>query len=81
MISAIEEDLSIKIDNHRTLWLTEISRQTFMSQGAESLESDDGLFIVLEDLANNTFEILAKAASPLTAMALFDLIAASKAST
>ena len=60
----IEDDLSVRLDASRTLWLTEISRHTFASQGLESLESDDGLFLVLEDTIRGTFDILAKAASP-----------------
>jgi hypothetical protein len=71
---AIDNDLSVQVDDHRTLWLTEISRQTFTDQGLESLESDDGLFVVLEDITKGTFDILAKAASPAMGARLLDLI-------
>jgi hypothetical protein len=71
----IDNDLSVKLDSSRTLWLTEISRQTFTDQGLESLESDDGLFIVLEDTMNSSFDILAKAASPACGIELLNLFA------
>jgi hypothetical protein len=57
------------------LWLTEISRRTFCDQGLDSLESDDGLFIALEDLAGGTFEVLAKVASPRCGFDLLSLFA------
>lgn len=75
MTFAIEEDLSVRVDATRTLWLTEISRRTFCEQALESLESDDGLFVVLEDTSRGAFEILAKAASPATGAQLLDLLA------
>lgn len=75
MISAIESDLSVQLDHHRTLWLTEISRHTFDDQALDSLESDSGLFIVLEDTCNNSFDILAKAASPDLGATLLSLFA------
>jgi hypothetical protein len=77
MTVAIDDDLSVRVDDHRTLWLTEVSRQTFTDQGLESLESDDGLFVVLEDITKGSFDILAKAASPGTGAALLDIIALS----
>ena len=77
MTFAIDDDLSVKVDACRTLWLTEISRRTFDDQALESLESDCGLFVVLEDTASGSFDILAKAASPMTGAALMGLIAAS----
>lgn len=73
----MEEDLSVRLDASRTLWLTEISRQTFASQGLESLESDDGLFLVLEDTINGSFNILAKAASPALGAELLNLFSVS----
>ena len=73
----MEIDLSVRIDDAKTLWLTEVSRQTFYDQGLESLESDSGLFVVLEDTANGAFEILAKAASPASGISLFNLFARS----
>jgi len=57
------DDLSIRLDSRRTLWLTEISRQTFEDQDLDQLESDGGLFVVLEDDSEGRFEVLAKAAS------------------
>jgi hypothetical protein len=76
MTFAIDDDLSVKVDDARTLWLTEISRKTFSDQALESLESDSGLFVVLEDITNGSFDILAKAASPTTGAALLNLVAA-----
>lgn len=73
----MEDDLSIVLDNHRTLWLTEISRATFEDQALESLGDDDGLFVVLENSAEGKFEVLAKAASTLAGEALIDLLAKS----
>lgn len=58
----MEEELSITIDNHRTLWLTEISRETFESQALHELGTDNGLFLCLEDCAEGTFDVVAKAA-------------------
>lgn len=58
-----DNDLSLRLDNRKTLWLTEISRNTFEDQGIEELESDGGMFLVLEDEAEGRFEIIAKAAS------------------
>jgi hypothetical protein len=54
---AMDEDLSIQIDNQRTLWLTEISQVTYEDQ------AHGGVFVVLEDAADGTFEVLGKAAS------------------
>lgn len=76
MISAIDDDLSVNLDSSRTLWLTEISRQTFCDQALESLESDSGLFVVLEDTTTGAFEVLAKAASPTMGQLLLNLFAA-----
>lgn len=59
----MDEDLSIPLDNHRTLWLTEISRATFDDQALDELGGDGGVFVVLEDYTKGTFEVLAKAAS------------------
>lgn len=59
----MDEDLSIPLDNHRTLWLTEISRATFEDQALDELGGDGGVFVVLEDCAEGRFEVLAKAAS------------------
>lgn len=58
----MEEELSVTIDNHRTLWLTEISRETFEGQALHGLGSDAGLFLVIEDSAEGSFDVLAKAA-------------------
>lgn len=71
-----DNDLSVRIDNQKTLWLTEVSRKTFDDQGIEDLESDGGLFIVLEDEADGRFEIIAKAASFLAGESLLQLIGA-----
>lgn len=73
----LDEDLSVPLDNHRTLWLTEISRATFDDQALDELGGDGGLFIVLEDCAQGTFEVLAKAASTFAGASLLNLLAAS----
>lgn len=72
----MDQDLSIQLDNHRTLWLTEISRYTFDSQALDDVGSDGGLFVVLEDCALGTFEVLAKAASACAGQSLLQMIAA-----
>jgi hypothetical protein len=72
----MDEDLSVAIDNHRTLWLTEISRVTFEDQAIDTLGGDEGLFVVLEDCAEGTFEVLAKAASTWAGQSLLNLFAA-----
>jgi hypothetical protein len=73
----MEEDLSVSIDNHRTLWLTEISRITYDEQALDDLGGDGGVFLVLEDCAEGKFEVLAKAASIWAGEALLDLFARS----
>lgn len=65
------------IDNHRTLWLTEISKRTFESQALDELGSDGGIFVVLEDRSEGTFEVLAKAASFWAGQSLLALCARS----
>jgi hypothetical protein len=72
---AMDEDLSISLDNHRTLWLTEISRATYDDQALDELGGDSGVFVVLEDTAEGKFEVLAKAASTWAGEALLDLFA------
>jgi hypothetical protein len=71
----MEEDLSVSLDNHRTLWLTEISRATFEDQALDEIGGDGGVFVVLEDTAEGTFEVLAKAVSMWAGAALLDLFA------
>lgn len=71
----MSENLSVRLDEHRTIWLTEIARKTFEDQGSGDLESDGGLFVVLEDTANNRFEVLAKVASSFSGRSLLELIA------
>lgn len=68
-------DLSVKIDNQRTLWLMEIAKQTFEDQGIEDLESDNGLFLILENEQENQFQILAKAASFSAGQSMLNLFA------
>jgi hypothetical protein len=72
----MDEDLSIPLDNHRTLWLTEISRSAFDDQALDELGGDGGVFVVLEDCAQGTFEVLAKAASTCAGELLLNLVAA-----
>jgi hypothetical protein len=71
----MDEDLSITLDNHRTLWLTEISRATYEDQALDDLGGDGGVFVVLEDSAEGTFEVLAKAASIWAGESLLNLYA------
>ena len=71
----MDEDLSIALDNHRTLWLTEISRMTYDEQALDDLGGDGGVFVVLEDSAEGTFEVLAKAASTWAGESLLQLYA------
>jgi len=71
----MDEDLSIQIDNHRTLWLTEISKLTYDDQALDDLGGDGGVFVVLEDEAEGKFEVLAKAASMWSGEALLSLFA------
>jgi hypothetical protein len=73
----MDEDLSVSLDNHRTLWLTEISRMTFDDQALDELGGDGGVFVVLEDTAEGKFVVLAKAASTWAGAALLDLFARS----
>ncbi|WP_398473170.1 hypothetical protein [Tardiphaga sp.] len=73
----MEEDLSIAIDNQKTLWLTEISRATFDDQALDDLGGDGGVFVVLEDVSEGTFEVLAKAASIWAGESLLNIIASS----
>ena len=70
----MEEELSVSIDNHRTLWLTEISRETFESQALHELGTDNGLFLCIEDCAEGTFDVVAKAASGLAGHRLFQAL-------
>jgi hypothetical protein len=69
------ENLSLPLDNHRTLWLREISLATFEDQALDELGSDGGLFVVLEDRSEGTFEVLAKAASIWAGQALLSMCA------
>jgi hypothetical protein len=73
----MDEDLSVRLDNHRTLWLTEISRVAYEDQALDDLGGDGGVFLVLEDTAEGKFEVLAKAASTWAGEALLDLYARS----
>lgn len=71
----MDEELSISLDNHRTLWLTEISRATYDDQALDELGGDGGVFVVLEDTNEGKFEVLAKATSTWAGEALLDLFA------
>lgn len=71
----MDEDLSVVLDNHRTLWLTEISRATYEDQALDEVGGDGGVFVVLEDTAEGKFEVLAKAASYWAGEELLDLVA------
>lgn len=71
---AMEHDFSIRIDSSRTIWLTEISRRTFEEQGLSELESDDGLFVVVENEDAGTFDVLAKVASQCAGMELIKML-------
>lgn len=74
------EELSVSIDNHRTLWLTEISRETFESQALQTLGSDNGLFLCIEDCVEGTFDVLAKAAPGFAGHALLQMVSRALAS-
>jgi len=76
----MEHDLSIHLDNNRTLWLTEISRETFEDQALEDVGGDGGVFVVLEDCAVGSFEVLAKAVSKFSGEALMSVFAQALAS-
>lgn len=69
-------DQCIQIDGDRRVWLTEISRQTFEDHGVTDLESDNGLFVVLEH--GRHMEILAKVASAAAGQAMLALFSAQK---
>jgi len=71
----MENDLAVPIDNHRTLWLTEISRHTFEDQSLDDLGTDGGLFVVLEDTSDGKFEVLAKASSAWAGASLLSMMA------
>lgn len=64
----------MRIDRDRTIWLTEISRRTFEEQALFDLESDDGLFVVVEDESAGTFDVLAKVASQGAGLALIRML-------
>ena len=51
----------------------EISRHTFEDQRLDDLESDSGIFLILEDLKENRFQVLAKAASVAAGRSMLDL--------
>lgn len=53
----------------------EISKRTFEDQALDVFRSDSGLFVVLEDTAQGTLDVLAKAASAMTGRALLELVA------
>jgi hypothetical protein len=71
----MDDGLSITLDNHRTLWLTEISRATYDDQALDDVGGDGGVFVVLEDTAEGTFEVLAKAVSHWSGASLLRLFA------
>lgn len=53
----------------------EIGRKTFEDHRLEDLESDSGLFLILEDARENRFQILAKAASVGAGRSMLELFA------
>jgi hypothetical protein len=73
----MDETFSLKLDENRTLWLTEISRHAFEEQDLSELESDSGLFVVLEDVLAGSFDVLAKVASQTAGQALIRLLSRS----
>jgi hypothetical protein len=73
----MDADLSIELDNHRTLWLTEISQHAYQDQALDQLGGDGGLFVVLEDHLEGRYDILAKAASAIAGENLLQLFARS----
>jgi hypothetical protein len=67
-------EFSVSLDDRRNLLLTEISRRTFEEQALLQLDSDCGLFVVLEDTVAGTFDVLAKAASIAAGQSLIEMI-------
>lgn len=47
-------------DDGGTVFLTEISRQTYEEQGLQALGSDCGLFLAVENAGSGTLDVLAK---------------------
>lgn len=76
-MTIMDADLSVTLDNHRTLWLTEISRATYEDQALDELGGDAGVFVVLEDCHEGRFDVLAKAASKWAGEALLRVLAIS----
>jgi hypothetical protein len=67
-------DYSLKLDEHRNILLTEISKRTFEEQALDDLDSDYGFFVVVEDTLAGTFDVLAKAASISAGQALMRML-------
>jgi hypothetical protein len=70
----MDDGLSVPVDNQRTLWLTEISRSTYESQDLHELGSDNGLFVVLEDCSEGTYDVLAKVVSIFAGQTLMEMM-------
>lgn len=75
----MEQEFSVPLDSRRNLLLTEISRRTFDEQSLSDLESDYGLFVVLEDTVAGTFDVLAKVASTAAGRCLIQMMTRSAA--
>ena len=71
----MDYDLSIQLDNSRTVSLTELADRTVNEQGLDLIENDGGLYVVLEDQSTGAFDILAAAASIESGRTLLNLIA------
>lgn len=56
----------------------ELPKQTFEAAGVDDLESDGGLFVVLEDLVAGSLDILAKVASERAGVDLLEMMGAGK---
>ncbi|MBM1815961.1 hypothetical protein [Pseudosulfitobacter pseudonitzschiae] len=69
----MDQDLSVSLDDHRNLLLTEISRRTFEEQSLTELDNDYGLFVVLEDTLSGKFDVLAKVASASAGVAMIEM--------
>jgi hypothetical protein len=72
----MDADREVRLDDHRSLWVTEISSATFEDQSLHDLGTDGGLFIVMEDTAAGTFTVLAKALDLQAALTLLQLVTA-----
>lgn len=65
----------IPVGTTHRVWLREISEQTFDDQGLDSLGSDFGLFVAIENIADGTLTVLGKAPDQQRGETLIALVA------